>query len=67
MREVLEGPGESQIIGFGGRSKDVVHSWFVWGKKRERHVHSVYQNKLREASHSHIPQQGEEMYLNKSQ
>lgn len=29
MREVLEGPGERQIIGFGGRSKDVVHSWLV--------------------------------------
>lgn len=29
MGEVLEGPGEGQVIGFGGRSKDVVHSWLV--------------------------------------
>lgn len=29
MREVLEGPGEGQIVRFGGRSKDVVHPWLV--------------------------------------
>lgn len=63
MREVLEGPGEGQVIGFGGRSKDVVHPRLVCKKKnnRERHVHSVHQTKLSEASRSHRPQQRDEL------
>lgn len=36
MREVLEGPGEGQIVRFGGRSKDVVHPWLVCKEEKKK-------------------------------
>lgn len=37
MGQILEGAGEGEVIGLGGRCQDVVHPWLLC-KRREGHV-----------------------------